>query len=288
MDNPFFSAVVKGVTKAADEYHYNVFLFHTDDMPEREHRFLRTVREQDLRGIIMIPISGDDRETAERLLQLDREGTPVVLMDRRIGNDTFDGVFTNDEEDTMRAMKALISAGHTRIATVAGPQRSTPGYARLRGFIRAMEEAKLTVPDAYIQIGNFKFDRAYAAVNTLLALKEPRTAIFTANNFSTLGALQSISEHGLTVGTDISLLGFDEMQHWLWYPWLRYAGVGLSLVERPVQQMAEDAMQLLQDRLSDTENNTQVKRSLLLSNQVVLRGSETLREKTSTSPGNGL
>jgi LacI family transcriptional regulator len=276
LNNPYFSAIVKSVTNAADAYHYNIFLFNTDESPDREHRFLRTVREQNLRGVIMIPISGDDRESAEHLVQLDRNGTPVVLVDRRIGNDTFDGVFTNDEEDAIRAVNALIAAGHTRIATVAGPQRSTPGYARLRGFVRAMEHAKIPVPEEYIQVGTFKFDRAYEAVNTLLELPEPPTAIFTSNNFSTFGALQSIAEHGLVIGKDISLLGFDEMEQWQWYPWFQQHSIGLSLVERPVQLIAEDAMQLLQDRLSDAAVSTPVKRTLLLSNQIVLRGSEAL------------
>ena len=63
MDNPFFGAITKCVTQIADRYRYNVFLFNTDEMPEREHRFLETVKEQNLKGIIMIPLSGEDKET---------------------------------------------------------------------------------------------------------------------------------------------------------------------------------------------------------------------------------
>lgn len=274
MDNPFFGAITKCVTQIADRYHYNVFLFNTDETPEREHRFLQTVKEQNLKGIIMIPLSGEDRETERYLLEIEHAHVPVVLIDRRIGNSSFDSVFTDDEEDSFRAVQALIRAGHRKIATIAGPQRSTPGFSRLQGYRRALSANGITVPAEYIREGNFKFQMAYEETNFLLNLPDPPTALFTANNFSTLGALQSITEHGLRVGTDLSILGFDEIERWQWYPWLMLSGTELSLVERPVNQMAEEAMGLLQDRITGAIQSSHARRRMVLSNDIMLRGSE--------------
>ena len=81
-------------------------------------------------------------------------------------------------------------------------------------------------------------------------------------------------ENGWIVGRDISVLGFDEIARWQWYPLLHSSGIGLSLVERPVMQMAEEAMELLQSRITGRRNGKQARRRLLLSNRIVLRGSE--------------
>ena len=278
MDNPFFGAITKCVTQIADRYRYNVFLFNTDEMPEREHRFLQTVKEQNLKGIIMIPLSGEDRETERYLLEIEQAHVPVVLIDRRIGNSVFDSVFTDDEEDSYRAVQALVRAGHRKIATIAGPQRSSPGFSRLQGYRRALAANGIEVPPEYIRIGNFKFQMAYEQTNQLLELEERPTAIFTSNNFSTLGALQSISEHGLGIGKDISILGFDEIERWQWYPWVLHSGTELSLVERPVKQMAEEAMGLLQDRITGAIKSSHARRKMVLSNNIVLRGSERFRD----------
>ena len=117
---------------------------------------------------------------------------------------------------------------------------------------------------------------AYEQTNQLLDLPDRPTAVFTSNNFSTLGALQSICEHGLKVGTDISILGFDEIERWQWYPWVMHTGTELSLVERPVKQMAEEAMGLLQDRITGQIRSSHARRKMVLSNDIVLRGSERL------------
>lgn len=274
MDNPFFSSIIKCVTQIADRYHYNVFLFNTDEMPEREHRFLQTVKGQNLKGIIMIPLSGEDMETERYLLEIEQAKVPVVLIDRRIGNSVFDSVFTDDEEDSYRAVQTLIRAGHRKIATIAGPQRSSPGASRLQGYRRAMAAQGIQVPEEYVRIGNFKYQMAYEQTNQLLELPDPPTAVFTSNNFSTLGALRSITEHELRVGTDIAILGFDEIERWQWYPWMMHSGTELSLVERPVRQMAEEAMGLLQDRITGEIKSTHARRKMVLSNDIVLRGSE--------------
>ncbi len=108
--------------------------------------------------------------------------------------------------------------------------------------------------------------------------KDMPTAIFTANNMATLAALHSAIQNHLTVGKDISILGFDEIARWQWYPLLSETNLGLSLVERPVMQMAEEAMELLQSRIVGKRGSDHAKRRIVLSNRIVLRGSEQIQK----------
>ena len=276
IDNPFFCSILKGVTQAADKHQYNVLLFNSDENSEREHHFLQTVRDQNLKGIIMIPLSEHDEVSFTYLSDLEAANVPVVLVDRRIGKGEFSGVFTNDEPDAYRAVELLIQAGHTSIATVAGHQRSTPGQNRLRGFERAMEEYGLPVPPEYVEFGNFKFYDSYEAAGRLLDLPAPPTAIFTANNFATLAVLRRTMERGLVVGRDISLLGFDEIETWMRYSPMLHEEIQLSLVERPVEQIAREAMELLQSRIATGAKDLPTPKTVVLGNRIVLRGSERL------------
>lgn len=274
IDNPFFVTVLKNVTEIADQYHYNVVLFNTDENQDREHRYLATVHKQNMKGIIMIPLSGKDDETELYLNDLERNGIPVVLVDRQIGNKNFDGIFTDDVSDAFKAVETLIQVGHRKIATIAGPQRSSVGYERLLGYKQAMDRYGLEIKDAYIKLGDFKFMTAYRLVKEVMEQPEPPTALFTANNFATLAALRYFNETNRKIGEDISLIGFDEMDSWMEYLPMALSNQRISLVERPVKQIAVEAMKLLQGRMSRTDDS--VKKKIVLTNEINLRGSELL------------
>lgn len=139
-----------------------------------------------------------------------------------------------------------------------------------------MEEYGLPVPPEYVEFGNFKFYDSYEAAGRLLDLPAPPTAIFTANNFATLAVLRRTMERGLVVGRDISLLGFDEIETWMRYSPMLHEEIQLSLVERPVDQIAREAMELLQSRIATGARDLPTPKTVVLGNRIVLRGSERL------------
>lgn len=271
-DNAFFASVLKGVTITADKFGYNIFLFGTEDSVEKENRFLLTAMEQRLRGIIVITVSEKDSRTRRQLKNLHNSGIPVVLVDREVSNTTFNGVFSEDEKGSLEAVQELVKAGHTKIATIAGPQNTRPGRERLTGYKRALRKAGLEIREEYIVQGEFKQQNAYEAAKKLLSLEQPPTAIFTANNLSTIGALQCFSEKNMKIGRDISLLGFDDIEA------LRYTDLHLSVVERPVIEMGIEAMNLLQELIIKEGKEEPFNKKIILGNQVILRGSERLPE----------
>jgi LacI family transcriptional regulator len=99
---------------------------------------------------------------------------------------------------------------HHRIAHIAGPPDSTPGRARLRGFQRAMAANGLAYDDTLIAYGDYYFDSGQAAMERLLALADPPTAVFAASDMMALGALRAADAAGLSVSRDMSIIGFDD------------------------------------------------------------------------------
>lgn len=272
INNPFFSRLLQGITRAADEMGLNIFLFGTDESSEREHRVLDTMREHRLRGIIITPVSSQDTVTQERLHNFETLGIPVVLLDREVDSTVFDRVVTDDDAGVYRAVTELIRIGHRKIAIITGPDDSRPGHERLRGYCRALEENGIALRDEYICKGDFMVDCAYRHTLDLCALPDPPTAIFASNNMTTYGCLKAFGEKKIQPGVDMALFGFDNIEE---LSWLNY---NISAVIRDVPQMGEQAMRLLMRRFETGEIPERGTR-ICLPTELVLRGSEKMPSK---------
>ena len=267
INNPFFSKVLKGVTTVADEKGYQVILYSTDESEDREQKVLHTMREHRLRGIIITPVSEDCKDTLVQLRDFAARSIPVVLLDREVDDSGFDRVVTQDEEGVYRAVCSLLQAGHKRIAIVTGPLHSRPGRERLRGYERALSEFGIPLRQEYVRQGDFRMERAYEETVKLCRLPEPPTAIFSSNNMTTYGCLKAFGQLGLTMGKDIALVGFDDIEA---LKWLNY---NVSVVSRDVYEMGRRAMRLLLDCF-EREGLSGMGRRDSLPTELILRGSE--------------
>lgn len=267
ISNPFFSQLLQGITRVADEQGFHVVLFNTDEDTQREHQILLSMREQRLRGIIATPVAESDSVTIERLTEFEGLGIPVVLLDRQVKNASFDRVLTNDEHGVFLAVSELIRIGHKRIAIITGPEDSLPGRERLAGYVHALTASGLSLIPELIRDGNFMSKRAYQETMAVMSLPSPPTAIFSSNNMTTFGCLRAFNELGLRVGIDISLIGFDDIDALLWL------GYKLSVVNRAVPEMGEQAMRMLLHRFEE-ENGQATGKTMFFPTELILRGSE--------------
>lgn len=275
IENPFFSKAIRGIVEKADLYGYNVFLFHTDEDPKKEHRYLQTVLGLRIKGLIIAPVFEADDETRQRLQRMQENGIPVVLLDRDILGLQLDGVFSEDAEGAYQAVRALISAGHRRIAIITGPDETRPGRERTAGYRRALQEAGIALRPEYIRHGNFRSDLSYTCTQELLQLPEPPTALFCASNMTTIGALRYLNTKKLRIGEDISLVSFDKVEY------LDCMGLPLTTVQRAYDEMGRQAMELLQKQLTQpVQPHTETR--IYQKTNLDLQGSECLPRLRST------
>ena len=267
IENEFFSKMISGISEVADDYQYNIVFLGTNETQSKEHDFLNVVQSQRLKGVIITPISENDAYTKNRLLKLEESGIPVVLVDRDLRGARFDGVFVDNQGGAYEGVMELIKAGHEKIAIICGPETSKPGKDRRQGFLMAMEDSGLPIPEEYIACGDFKIDKAYECAKKLLELPDPPTAIFTSNNQSTLGCLKYLTEVGLRLGQDISVLGFDDIDA------LKMIDYKISVIDRDARQQGREAMKLLLECFGDSKKRQRGKR-IIVPYQVILRGSE--------------
>lgn len=273
IENPFFSGALKGITQTAEENHYNVFFFNSDETVWREHAILKVVHAQRLDGVIISPVNSCNQDTRELLEEFERQGIAVVLFDRLMDDETFSSVLTENVVGTRNAIQQLIKEGHRKIAIIEGTPTITPGRERLRGYLDAMEAAGLPVCEDYMLPADQKSDLAYEATKQFMELLDPPTAIFACNNMMTLGCLRYFTEHDIVIGRDVSLMGFDEIDT------LRLIGYGLSVVNRSERTMGKLAMEMLLGRLQDPARDLE---TIRVPTQLILRGSEKLPRRMIT------
>lgn len=263
--NPYFAAVVKGMESASRGHGYRILLANSDESSDREDELLADMIHQ-VDGVILAPATEQDQTP----LHVRDAGLPLVFVDRDLaGGEHFDAVLVNNREGGRQAAAHLLSLGHTRIAAISGQQVTTPGRARREGFVEALAEAGVELRPEFDLIGDFREGSGYQLTLSLLSSDEPPTALFTANNLMTLGALKALDDMRVTVPDQLSVIGFDDLDTG---PLLNPP---LTVIDRPMVEQGVLAMRLLLQRLGRSDRDRGARR-VVLDTKLLERGSTAL------------
>lgn len=239
--NPFFAAVVRGAESITAQGGHTIFLANTDESDDREAEVIEDLLSR-VDGVLLAPAS-ENNPNPQRLADA---GVPTVLIDREVpSTGCFDTVLIDNCGGARSAVEHLLSKGHERIATIAGSVESTPGRLRLEGFRATMAGRGIEPPMNFVQLGRFKEHGGYQAMTRLLALTDPPTAVFVANNLMTIGALRALKDIGVRIPDDLSIIGFDD------HPFSEILDPPLTVIDRPMEQQGVLAMRMLLSRMND-------------------------------------
>jgi DNA-binding LacI/PurR family transcriptional regulator len=260
IQNLFFTAIVRGIDDEVTKFGYTLLLANSDGSAERERVYLDTFRAEGVAGLLAIPSQDDERAFRQFL----DTGVPMVILDRTVHLPNVDLVSVTNRDGAIQAVEHLVGLGHRRIAMIGGLEAHNVGSDRRAGYIAALERAGIPPDPALVKDGGFEREAARDAVIELLALSDPPTAIFSANNTMSLGVLQALHERGLHVPQDISVVGFDDM------PWQVAMQPPLTCVAQPTYDIGAMAARLLLERIADP---TRPVRRVVLETSLVVRAS---------------
>ncbi len=207
--HPFLQEILVALKTALSGHGLNLLMLagHDTAGPDDEQRYVRAVRRHNLDGAVII----DNGTRDPAVLALVDAQVPCVALDLRVTGPTCTYVTSDNAGGAALAVRHLVERGHRRIGTIAGPQRTWPGAARLTGFRAALAEAGLPLDDGHVVEGDFYLDGGHAAMRRLLALDDRPTAVFVAGDEMAIGALRAAHEAGLRVPDDIAVVGFDDI-----------------------------------------------------------------------------
>lgn len=203
--NPFSSALHRAIEDSARARNVLVFAGSCDEDPRRERELIESFRDRRVDGVIVVPASHDH----SYLLSEQRAGTALVFVDRPAGHLDADSVASNNLGGSVEAVEHLLAHGHRRIALLGDLLSISTAEERLQGYTRALERAGVEYDAELIRTGLRDPEAATRAVDELLALPDPPTALFTSQNLLTIGGVRALRSAGLE--RRIALIGFDDI-----------------------------------------------------------------------------
>lgn len=256
--NPFFSAVHRGVEDVAWSRGVLVFAGSSDEDPERERELADSFAARGVDGLVIVPCGID-----QAYLRREREmGTELVFVDRPPRFIDADSVVTDNAGGARTAVEHLLAAGHRRIAFLGDRSSVFTAAERRQGYRDALATAGVAPDERLERVGLEHPDLAESAARELLALDEPPTALFTAQNLITVGAVRALRALGLQ--HRVALVSFDDVELG------EVVDPGITVVQQDPYAHGHRAGELLFARLDGEHGPTQHE---VLPTTLVARGS---------------
>ena len=204
-----------------------------------ESALLQTMLGMHVDGIVLI---SEPNVADEQFALLRRFKTPVAAIERGYPEQGADSLLVRDREAVRDAVGRMIRAGHRRIALIARKPDMDVERRRLQGYLDALEAAGIEADDALIRLcGDYTVSFGREAMEALMALPEPPTAVMATADTLAAGVLQAAYAAGMHVPGDLSVCGYDNVLSQALSPAID--SVGLSL-----KGLGETVLNLLEKR----------------------------------------
>ena len=243
VENPFYPHFARAVQDAAEFAGYDVIIYSTQNDREREQKFMNVIISRGIDGVVTqtYHLTTDDLET------LRASGVSTVIHGDEPVHPFVDNIVLDEAQAVEDLVTYLIQKGHRRIANIAGPENTWSGRLRRAGYLAALGKHDIPVCDQLIIASRYRRGHGASAMQQLLALDKPPTAVFAANDFLAVGALLHAVDAGLSIPDDIAIAGFDDI------PDATIVRPQLTTVRKDVEALGSAAVQLLLERLEADE-----------------------------------
>ncbi len=234
--NSIYGSSTQAVQQAAQQAGYTVLVSVSDFSEEREAALIHQLLSRRVEGLIL---TGERRASAvyDKIV---RNNCPFVITWKLTRSRERPSVSFDNIKAARAAVGHLLALGHRRIGLICGrTDLNDRALQRKIAFEQALRDAKIE-PDPELMFERaFDFVEGRAAMQRMLQLDRPPTAVFCANDVQAIGALSECRDAGLSVPNDISIVGFDDM------PIAQYITPKLTTVRVPAQEMGDSAAKRL-------------------------------------------
>jgi LacI family transcriptional regulator len=210
IQHPFFQEVLVGLKRRLGTGGYDLLLLANEESGNAfgTHSYLQRCRHHRVDGVVLMGAQATEPDVQK----LARSTIPCVAVDLDLVGRRTGFVISDNARGAGLAIEHLRKLGHDQIATITGPQHMRVGMDRFVGYRQALERLGLPYRDEYVREGDFYFESGSAAMQELLSLPQPPTAVFAASDLMAAGAMRTIEQAGLSVPADIAVVGFDDIQ----------------------------------------------------------------------------
>lgn len=261
----FFAELAAAAESALDAHGYRSLIVSSNRDRQREREAVSTFVQRRCAGMIVAPLSRDSLADA-RL-----RGTPVVFVDRIGEAPGAQSVLVDDEALCAEATEHLLDHGHTRIALLSDSPTMETTRNRHLGYRSAMEKHGLPVDSDLIAADVPDASTVVPALERLLQLAEPPTAIISTNSRLSMGLLPALHQFRRT---DIALVAYGD------FALAGSLSPAVSVIDHSPAAIAEAAVAALLPKLTGEPAPAEEQPVIYLPAKLIARGSGELRPLT--------
>ncbi len=234
----FFSQAISGIEDVAKLNKYSVLIGQSHDEVEQEKQIITAMKNQRVDGII-VSISKYTKDYLH-LTDMAKYNIPVVFFDRVPNLPDVHKVSSDIGAGTQQAIVFLIKNGHKRIGLINGPSEMESCIERMNAYEKVLLKKRIKIDPSLTESTDLTQQKTYEAMEKLLALKRPPTAIITINDYVALDAIQYARKKKLKINKDVCFVSYANLPitNYLEFP-------PLASVEQFPYQQAKKATEIL-------------------------------------------
>jgi LacI family transcriptional regulator len=243
VENTFYPQFATAVQYEAEKEGFDVIIYSTHNDPQRERDFLNVLLRRGVDGLV----TQSFYLTTDDLDRLVKAGIAVVTHGNSPTHPYADNIVLDETRAAQEMVSYLIQRGHRRVGLISGPEATWTGRLRKQGYLNALQGHAIR-PDPDL-IRETRYRRGYAtrAMQELLALPEPPSAVFGGNDLLAIDAMLSAIDAGLSVPDDVAVVGFDDI------PEAVLVRPKLTTVHKDVHVLGATAVEMLVERINHEE-----------------------------------
>ncbi len=258
--DPFFSEFLAGIGNKAAAQGFDLLVSTRSPGEEELIAYRQMVQGRRIDGLVIVRTRKHD----ERIEYLRSVEFPFVAFGRMEGEIDFPFVDEDGKSGMRLVADHLIALGHRRIACIASPPELMFSQFRLDGLQSRLDELDLSLDPGLIRVGDLTQRSGYEQTLDLLDFANPPSAIVAFNDLMALGAMSAAQNRGLTVGTDVSITGFDNI------PIAAHSHPPLTTVDQPIYQIGSMVCEMLAQKI---KGETLERSQALLQPELIIRES---------------
>lgn len=259
----FFSSVIDGMEKVAEENDYSIIICQSHEQYEKEVRSVDTLMGTRVCGILAS--LAKNTNCYDHFQQVIDHNLPIVFFDRICTGLLTDRVVVDDYAGAFKAVEHLIETGCRRIAFFSAPFHLEISKNRKNGYLDALRKHRIPIDQELICVCD-TYEEALRMTPDFLNREERPDAFFAINDATASGILSSVKKHGFKVPEEISVCGFSDGFI------ARSTDPRLTTVDQQGVEVGRNAMELLLERLNNKREEGRIA-SRIIKTKLVVRES---------------
>ncbi len=237
--NPFFAAITREITLAAEEGGFAVLVADSRDTTDTERQLVEQLAARRVEALVVCPVG----KTSSHLAELEAFGLPVILVDRGFPDSSMVTVTSDHRRGAAKVAELLTRQGHRAIGILQGVPGTLSNDERLAGIRQTFTSAGIAFDASLVRGDQFSESSGYEAARWLIGHHADITALIALSNQNSLGALQAAAELGYRIPDDLSLVTFDD------HPFADFLATPLSTACQDVAELGRLAAKLIIERV---------------------------------------